>query len=180
MSQASFHQAHFHSEYCLVLYGIWGILGCKLHLRALFKGSGFCECVLSCFSRVQLFVTLWTVARQGPLRMRFPRQELMEQVAISSSRRLSWPWGGPFVSCIAGRFFTHPGFSGIFKSQEKNRLVMRNSEKILLYVYYIQGIVVGSFSGLTHNSLQYILLLFPFYRWENRVLLRVNFPRSHN
>ena len=34
-----------------------------------------CMCALSCFSRVQLFVTLWTVARQAPLFMRFSRQE---------------------------------------------------------------------------------------------------------
>ena len=34
-----------------------------------------CECVLSCFSRVWLFVTLWTVAHQAPLSMGFSRQE---------------------------------------------------------------------------------------------------------
>ena len=32
-------------------------------------------CVLSCSSHVQLFVTLWTVAHQAPLSMRFSRQE---------------------------------------------------------------------------------------------------------
>ena len=32
-------------------------------------------CVLSCFSHVQLFVTLWTVAHQAPLSMGFSRQE---------------------------------------------------------------------------------------------------------
>ena len=31
--------------------------------------------VLSCFSHVQLFVTLWTVACQSPLSMGFSRQE---------------------------------------------------------------------------------------------------------
>ena len=34
-----------------------------------------CTCMLSCFSRVQLFVTLWTVAHQAPLSMGFSRQE---------------------------------------------------------------------------------------------------------
>ena len=29
----------------------------------------------SCFSRVRLFVTLWTVARQAPLSMEFSREE---------------------------------------------------------------------------------------------------------
>ena len=32
-------------------------------------------CMLSCFSHFQLFVTLWTVACQGPLSMGFSRQE---------------------------------------------------------------------------------------------------------
>ena len=32
-------------------------------------------CVLSRFSRVQLFATLWTVAHQAPLSMEFSRQE---------------------------------------------------------------------------------------------------------
>ena len=32
-------------------------------------------CVLSCFSRVQLFATLWTLARQAPLSMGCSRQE---------------------------------------------------------------------------------------------------------
>ena len=30
-----------------------------------------CVCVLSCFSTVLLFVTLWTVAHQAPLSMEF-------------------------------------------------------------------------------------------------------------
>ena len=32
-------------------------------------------CMLSCFSHVRLFVTLWAVAHQAPLSMRFSRQE---------------------------------------------------------------------------------------------------------
>ena len=35
----------------------------------------FCVCVLSRFSRVLLFETLWTVAHQAPLSMGFFRQE---------------------------------------------------------------------------------------------------------
>ena len=34
-----------------------------------------CECVLNHFSRVQLFVTPWTVACQAPLSLGFSRQE---------------------------------------------------------------------------------------------------------
>ena len=36
-----------------------------------------CVCVLSHFSRVQLFVTLWTVAFQASLCMGFSRQEYL-------------------------------------------------------------------------------------------------------
>ena len=32
-------------------------------------------CVLSCFTHVRLFATLWTVAHQAPLSMGFSRQE---------------------------------------------------------------------------------------------------------
>ena len=34
--------------------------------------------MLSCFSRVQLFVTLWTVACQAPLSLEFSKKELLE------------------------------------------------------------------------------------------------------
>ena len=45
-----------------------------------FPRSQMCDsqisaCMLSCFSRVQLFVTPWTVAHQAPLSMGFSRQE---------------------------------------------------------------------------------------------------------
>ena len=40
-------------------------------------------CMLSCFSCVQLFVTLWMVAHQAPLSMGFSRQEYWI--------RLLWP-----------------------------------------------------------------------------------------
>ena len=53
-----------------------------------------------------LFATWWTIAHQVPLFMRFPRQELLEWVAISSSRGSSWPRDPTRVSCIAGGFFT--------------------------------------------------------------------------
>ena len=63
-------------------------------------------CMLSCFSHVRLFVTLWTVAHQVPLCLGFSRQEYWSELP---SRGSSWPkdwtrisWG----SCFAGRFFT--------------------------------------------------------------------------
>ena len=43
-------------------------------------------CMLSHFSRVQLFVTLWTEAPQALLSMGIPQARILEWVAISHSR----------------------------------------------------------------------------------------------
>ena len=61
-----------------------GDLGCG-HPRPLlqWRSSYTCRhqsqlagmCVLTCFSRVRLFATRWTVARQAPLSMEFSRQD---------------------------------------------------------------------------------------------------------
>ena len=59
-----------------------------------------CVCLLC---HVQPFVIPWTIANQTPLSMEFPRQEILEWVAISYSR-------GSFQSrgqiCLGGGFFT--------------------------------------------------------------------------
>ena len=52
------------------------------------------------------FATTWTVARQAPLSMKFLQARILDQVAISFSRRSSWLRDRTRVSCIAGRFFT--------------------------------------------------------------------------
>ena len=51
-----------------------------------------CMCVLSHFSRVQLFATLWTVAHQAPLSMRFTRQEYWSGLPCPPPADL--PYGG--------------------------------------------------------------------------------------
>ena len=61
---------------------------------------------LSCFSHVQLFATLWTVAPQSPLSMGTFQARILEWVAMPFSRGSSWPRGWTQVSGIAGRFFT--------------------------------------------------------------------------
>ena len=52
--------------YCYLIFPP-GIIGECLEIS--------CECVLSHFSRVQLFVTSWIVTHQAPLSMGFSRQE---------------------------------------------------------------------------------------------------------
>ena len=47
--------------------------------------------VLSCFSRVQLFATPWTVAHQAPLSMGFSKQEYWSGLPFPSSGNLPDP-----------------------------------------------------------------------------------------
>ena len=46
--------------------------------------------MLSCFSRVWLFATLWTAAHQVPLSMKILQAVILEWVAMPSSRGSSW------------------------------------------------------------------------------------------
>ena len=50
-----------------------------------------CACVLSHFSHVRLFVTLWTVACQAPLSMGFSRQEYWSGLPCPPPRDLPNP-----------------------------------------------------------------------------------------
>ena len=65
-------------------------------------------CVLSCFSRVGLFATLWTVARQAPMSMGFSRQEYWSGLPYHSPEDLPNPGTEPCLISLAlvGRFFT--------------------------------------------------------------------------
>ena len=61
------------------------------------------------FSRVRLFVTLWTIAYQAPLSTRFSRQEYWSGLLFPSPGDLPDPEMEPtsLVSpALAGRFFT--------------------------------------------------------------------------
>ena len=73
---------------------------CKANMRA---------CMLSYFSCIQLFATLWTVAHQAPLSMGFSRQEYWSGLSFPSPRDLVTPGIEPMslVSpALAGGFFT--------------------------------------------------------------------------
>ena len=66
-------------------------------------------CVLSHFSRVQLFATTWTVAHQAPLSMGFSRPESWHGLPFPSPGGLPDPGIGPMSlmsPALAGRFFT--------------------------------------------------------------------------
>ena len=66
-------------------------------------------CVLSCFSRVRLFATLWTVAHEAPLTMGFSRQEYWSGLPCCPPGDLPNPGIKPMSlasSALAGVFFT--------------------------------------------------------------------------
>ena len=66
-------------------------------------------CVLSCFSRVWIFVTPWTVACQGHLSMGFSRQEYWSGLPCPPPGDLPHPGIKPVSltsPTLAGRFFT--------------------------------------------------------------------------
>ena len=76
----------------------WILQGLKGHNEDFFG--------LSVLSRVRLFVTPWTVARQAPLSKGILQARILEWVALAFSRGSSWARDQTQVSCIAGGFFT--------------------------------------------------------------------------
>ena len=68
-------------------------------LRGLRPGFNGCMCVLSRFSCVRLFATLWTVACQVPLSIGFSRQEYWSGLPCPPPGDLPNP-GVSYVSCI--------------------------------------------------------------------------------
>ena len=70
---------------------------------------GLLASVLSYFSHVRLFVTLWTVALQGPLSMGFSRQEYWSELPRPSPGDLPDPGIEPVslkLPALADMFFT--------------------------------------------------------------------------
>ena len=71
--------------------------------------SQLAQLVLSHFSRVQLSMTLWTVARQAPPSMGFPRQEYWNGLSCPPPWYLPDPGIEPMSltsPALAGGFFT--------------------------------------------------------------------------
>ena len=69
-----------------------------------------CVCVLSCFTCVRLFVSLWTVTHKAPLSMGFSRQAYWSGLPGPSPEDLPHPGIKPtslMSLALAGGFFTH-------------------------------------------------------------------------
>ena len=66
-------------------------------------------CILSRFSPVRVFVTLWTIALQAPLSVGFSRQEYWSRLPFSPPGDLPIPGNEPVPltsAVLADRFFT--------------------------------------------------------------------------
>ena len=68
-----------------------------------------CACLLSCFSCVWLFVTLWTIAHHSPLSLKLSRQEYWSGLLSPPPGDLPYPGIEPaslMSPALAGGFFT--------------------------------------------------------------------------
>ena len=104
-------------------------------------------CMLSRFSHVQLFVTLWTTARQAPPAKKFSRQE-WEWVAMPSSRGSSQP----SFTCQCKFFTTSTTWETPVQIINSNYLVLAVQDAVLLSMSYL----IYSL----HSSIKKTLLLF--------------------
>ena len=80
-----------------------------------------CVCVLSCFSRVRLFATPWTIARQSPLSIELSRQEYWSGLPLPSPGALPDPGIEPMSPALQADslFLSHWGslLSGTFPNK---------------------------------------------------------------
>ena len=103
--------------------------------------------VLSRFSRVRLFATLWTVAHQAPLSMGFSRQEYWSGLPCPPPGDLPNPGIEPsslMSPALAGRFFTT---STTWKAQAFSRTIV---------IYFFT---------LFLRQRQLLSILFDYYFW---------------
>ena len=85
--------------------------------------------LLSRFSHVRLFETVWTVAHQAPLSMGILQASILEWVAVPSSRGSSQFRDQTFISYVSciGRWVFHPychpgkGYAGVVLTLKGNR-----------------------------------------------------------
>ena len=92
-----------------------------------------CHAMLSCFSRVQLFVTLKGYSLPGSSDHGILQARILKWVAMPSSRGSSWPRDQTHVSCdswIVDRFFTAepPGKPSLQAYKGSNVMKCMNSK----------------------------------------------------
>ena len=103
-------------------------------LRVLCQISHSCLCVLSRFSCVRHFVTLWTIACQAPLSIGFSRQEYWSGLPLPSAEDLPDPGIKPTSlesPALTGRFFTTRHLGNPFLHQHVDLFQMASESEIL-------------------------------------------------
>ena len=109
-------------------------------------------CTLSCFSHVGLFGTPWTVARQAPLSMGFPREEYCSGLPFPSPGDL--PNAGTEPESLISPDFTGGFFttSTTWKAPAICLLVVKSSSAWLKEVFLTHGKAISYFVtfNLTH------------------------------
>ena len=102
--------------------------------------------MLSHFSHVQLFVTLWIVACQAPLSMGFSRQEYWSGLPCPLPGDLPYPGIEPaslMSPALAGRFFT----TTTTWEAHKSSIQVQNNENNLIYC---GGNILGEFFSILY------------------------------
>ena len=93
-----------------------------------------CVCVLSRFSRVQLFATLWTKAYQAPLSIGFSRQEQWSGLPCPPpGEELPDPGIEPMSltsPALAGRFFTTSATWEVLRQQCLHQISLQANHRI--------------------------------------------------
>ena len=103
-------------------------------------------CMLRCFSPVQLFATLWSVACQAPLSIGFSRQEYWSGLPCPPSGNLLHPR-------IKNVSLMSPALAGVFfTTSTKARQKLLIIRKKIIYIYYITQKGGGCFSRLVMSD----------------------------
>ena len=109
--------------------------------------------MLSCFSLVQLFVTLWTIACQAPLSTGFSRQQYWSGLPLSPPEDLSDLGMEPMSLALAG------GWASEESEVAQSCLTLCNPMNCSLPRFSIHGIFPGNNTGVgCHFLLQGIFL----------------------
>ena len=137
-----------------------------------------CVCV-SLLSRVQLFVTPWTVARQAPLSIGFSRQEYWSRLPYSllqgifptqgsNPSLLHWPADDylPFCplgsSCICVHTHTH--------------IYIHTHTHVYLHIIFFSIVIYPRLLIIVPCAIQYDLIIYPSYiynSWQPQSVLHV-------
>ena len=111
-----------------------------------------CACVLSRFSRVRLFVTLWTCSPPGSSVHGILQAGILEWVAISFSKGSSQPRDRTHISCIGKGVLYH---WTTWEAQVTLYRLYCSCSQFSLWLYHLKCLVLSLFelciNGIVHS-----------------------------